>query len=1094
MSIQNIQFTGINRYPNSTDSNLGDCQEMINVKAENGSLKIHKDKKVISADIPYTRVTVHQMGDTKNYIGFDSDGVIWFDIMTGDILMRLYESHGDHNNIFIATLNNMLVISDKNEVYNISYIASSGTYIKFIDNSVLNLSIPIEHEFKSYANSQLISDKTVSGVITYPSANNLFPPNITNKDAFDEHMSNLSSVYNKYFSDNKEMVYGYYMVGINITLYDGSETRLSNLQPFTPINAPRSKDQEFQPSIIKWYKGGDIVLTDGNGHRFNFGDVVRTHIVKLGGVNLDEFKDYIKSVNLYISKPISPIIFDEEHYSYYYSNSEYIENAERYSSEVKYLHIEDSGLEKQLLYKYKSYSISELKNVIEETIKFGVDELATNQTLEVDSGLNTRAGKIAVYNNRFHYFDTVARVNLDNATYIKNIGLIDDNELIAKTYLFLRDNSGDIILNIGETSLFFSEKLEPYYALLDYMSIVQDSRAYKIVFIYNNTYAEVNLTSSPRYNYSYAYLARVEFIEGDKYANIEDTRTYKESNTINVTAQNNPIHFPVEHSYAFNGNVKDIGYATEPISQTQIGQYPLYVFTDKGIYILEQGTGAVLYSNITLINTDQLAEKSTVCQTRNGVVYIANGSVYILSGRNNLNISLPIKGQINTDVRQCESYSLCCLNDRLYNIIDGLSQVEIERFLENATLAYSAPQDELYVSNSDYPYSYVFSFAFKTWHKVTDVYRHVSDSIMQRQIMANNPTAKTAEGKIIVTNAIIENAHQFNVRHQAVLQHNILTGKYSGRFALTIDEVQVSAIYLRYPTPLHLIVSLLCKDIPYLDEYNDGTTHTIYCSKELESGSQLEVINVSTSNAMIKEVFTDTVNVVSIPAKGIGESIMLTSAIPEGDTVGYHEQNTRNITGSDTIVSIASLLSDLINAESSMFGVSADAANNIVTLTANHAGANGNDITFASTGNMYIGTYIEPMKGGKDINLEVGIYSQLVDCAQEEESTKVVHIQSRPMTWANAYTLINRLVFNCKVQLNEKQNLSVYLFGSNDLTTWKCIGATQKTNVTIDHIRLNRAARSWKHFIVIIGGKIFSTTELSYISLELLQKNSNKLR
>ena len=1071
MSTQSIRFNGINRHPNAVDSNVGDCEELINIKSEDGSLKIDKDKKVISADIPYKRIIIHKIQTTENYIGFDDSGVVWFDPQSGDIKNRLYESSVGLENIFISTVSNMVVISDKNTVTNTVYLYTDGKYDLFIDKDSLIIPISISHNI-TYLKD--LSNDNISNI--------LYPPAFYQFDFIgtrEEKLKILQAAYNKILSDNSDCFEGYYLIGFNFTLWDNSETPLFNLEPFFA---------ETNPSINKEFP---LVNVTGDRYYIDYYKLLHQHSINItASEEMEKYKKHIKQINIYASDPVKSIIFSDEKFGGDYTT-------------YNPLLIKESELEKQLLYKIGSIDIADTYKYYEGigitgagiTMKPGLNNFVTNKTLEVDNGLITRAGQMQTYNNRLHFFNSIVKVDLTNGIYAESSDSLGF-EYTTDILIYLRNNNGQDLCLKYPNKVFYSTKTsEPYITTLKRMIIVQDSRAYKIVFTRPGYYAELALLSSPRYNYAYAYPEQIEFVAGDKYSNVSINDTYQELNAINVTAQNNPIYFPVEHSYAFNGNIVDIAYATEPISESQIGQYPLYVFTDNGIYTLHQGDGNVLYSNITLINTDDTSKSKGVCQTRNGVAYIANGAIYILSGRKNLNITLPLKGPIDTDIRQNKSYQLCCMNDRLYDVTDALSQVKFEEYLLNAKLSYSAPSDELFVCNRDYPYSYVFSFIYKAWHKITEQFEKVNDNILQKFILTNNPTAVQAEGKIYVTNAIIQPSHQFSALYQATVSDVTSTSGLSGRFALVINNAQVSAAYLRYPTPLSLIVGLLCKDIPYLDEYYDGQQYKIYSSMDLGAGTTLQIINLATNYAIINATFEDiTDTVVTIPDKGIGESVNISSSYRNLGTTLVHEQTTRPIVNSDTVISIAELIAQTINAESTMFRITANTSNNIINISANTAGTNGNNTTIECSQNRYIGTYIEPLSGGKDINMQPGMYSQLVDYTQEVDSVKTIHLQSRVISWPNVYTLINRAILSCKADLTPEQNLSIYLFASNNLKEWKCICGTQKSSVTIDHIRLQRAAKAWKYFVIMIGGTVYSTTELSAITMDIRGQISNKLR
>lgn len=494
-----------------------------------------------------------------------------------------------------------------------------------------------------------------------------------------------------------------------------------------------------------------------------------------------------------------------------------------------------------------------------------------------------------------------------------------------------------------------------------------------------------------------------------------------------------------------------------------------------------------------MINTDHIAKSSQTCQTRNGVAYIANGSVYILSGRNNLNISLPLKGHIDTDIQQCPAYAVCCQSQWLYDISTGLSIVDNERFLEDAILSYSAPQDELYVSNREYEYSYVFSFAYKSWSKVTGIYSQVSDNIMQKQLVYKKEILEAAsEGSILVRSALPSAAKTIDITQSAELTGDP-AARYSGEFVMTMGDQQIARVTAYYPLPLYMIVAELCGNTTNLVEYYDGQKQTIHCTEDLGKGINITIADASTSEVIASGQFDKIDGVIGMPAKGLGQ-ITVTCAKDIADTTEIHENTTRDITETDTADSIAQAIAELINAESHLYHMSADATEDTVDLTANTTGTQGNNIRFSVTAPRYIDISIEPMSGGIDRTEIKHITSHLVDCSKEVDDDKIIHIESRPISWDNAYILINRVVLNCKAQLKSIHNLSVYLFASNDLTKWQCVAASQKTDVDIDHIRLYRSARSWKHYIVIIGGNISSLTELSSLVIDIMPKYNNKLR
>jgi len=117
--------------------------------------------------------------------------------------------------------------------------------------------------------------------------------------------------------------------------------------------------------------------------------------------------------------------------------------------------------------------------------------------------------------------------------------------------------------------------------------------------------------------------------------------TYYNSNRIQATEINNPYIFPAINSYMIGNDgstiIKSMNTQSEPLSEGQYGQYPLVVFTNSGIYAMQQGTGEVLFQNIIqLSNLSCVGKSLTVAK---GIVFATQDSIFVLFGRNVTNIA-----------------------------------------------------------------------------------------------------------------------------------------------------------------------------------------------------------------------------------------------------------------------------------------------------------------------------------------------------------------------------------------------------------------------------------------------------------------------
>lgn len=258
-----------------------------------------------------------------------------------------------------------------------------------------------------------------------------------------------------------------------------------------------------------------------------------------------------------------------------------------------------------------------------------------------------------------------------------------------------------------------------------------DSRCERLVIQYGEggvTYGwETAMTGEDSsYNFAYAYVAEGSAEFSATTANQDQTDSvYDEKDTVVVSSLNNPTVFPVEQSYRFVGAVTGMALALEELKSTEQGTYPVYVMTERGVFALNQGTGGVLYSNITPINTDNCVKGKSV-QVRNGIAYYANRRLYWLIGRKRVDILLPLDGDPDLAPRSNISYPLAC-QGTLYDVTGLLSNTRLEDYMDGCVLGYDSYHDELLVSNGSYGYTYVFNFGAERWFKISGSYGSMDD-------------------------------------------------------------------------------------------------------------------------------------------------------------------------------------------------------------------------------------------------------------------------------------------------------------------------------------------------------------------------------
>lgn len=133
---------------------------------------------------------------------------------------------------------------------------------------------------------------------------------------------------------------------------------------------------------------------------------------------------------------------------------------------------------------------------------------------------------------------------------------------------------------------------------------------------------------------------------------------------------------------------------------------------------------------------------------------------------------------------------------------------------------------------------------------------------------------------------------------------------------------------------------------------------------------------------------------------------------------------------------------------------------------------------FHKIGKKYIGS-----QNGTRFAIEVnGDETNIVDLHIEIDSKETpILLQSRPLSLETFHTHIQRLIMLVDTKLTDNQYLLVSVFGSDNLYDWKCIVSSQKHDTVLRQIRTNRAAKSYRDYIILINGTVSTDTDLSEI-------------
>ncbi len=217
------------------------------------------------------------------------------------------------------------------------------------------------------------------------------------------------------------------------------------------------------------------------------------------------------------------------------------------------------------------------------------------------------------------------------------------------------------------------------------------------------------LTTHPFYNMSYHVYDKWEIKYfrldnnspgGDVDTSTHQTEVFSKPNRIQLTAVDNPFVWPARNSYLVGPDranaIVDMAVQSTPTSEGQFGQYPLVVFGDTGIYLMNHGQGDVEYGSS--IQVSRLRAKRGAMGIDGIIIFTTDHGLYLLQGRETRELNRKLFGNIQ--------YGTQPTGHPENPITDG---VPAETFLQGAMFGYDDLHKEIIIANDSYAYHYKYA-------------------------------------------------------------------------------------------------------------------------------------------------------------------------------------------------------------------------------------------------------------------------------------------------------------------------------------------------------------------------------------------------
>ena len=203
-------------------------------------------------------------------------------------------------------------------------------------------------------------------------------------------------------------------------------------------------------------------------------------------------------------------------------------------------------------------------------------------------------------------------------------------------------------------------------------------------------------------------------VPSDVLASVQAPKNIPMRNRVCVSEVNNPFLFPPSGFVQVgNASILAISSAARALSQGQFGSFPLYAFTDEGVWALsvsDKGT----YSARQPITRDVCVNADGITQLDSAVLFPTDRGIMLISGSQTQCISEPLNSEFPFDVRDLPGFAK--LHGMIHEGEDTcLPTLPFSQFLRDCRMIYDYVHQRIIAYSPKVTYAYVYSMKSQQW-------------------------------------------------------------------------------------------------------------------------------------------------------------------------------------------------------------------------------------------------------------------------------------------------------------------------------------------------------------------------------------------
>ena len=281
-----------------------------------------------------------------------------------------------------------------------------------------------------------------------------------------------------------------------------------------------------------------------------------------------------------------------------------------------------------------------------------------------------------------------------------------------------------------------------------------------------NYFSEIDLISHDFLNGAYWYGGGeiMSFKEGS--ISSETDSLINQPNMLYTSPVNNPFYFPAIGMESIDGNIVGLSSAVTALSQGQYGDFPLYAFTDKGIWALSPNSEGIFVAKQP-IPREVCNNPASITQIDNAVVFSSDKGLMLLSGATCVCLS----SVFDNSVMQVSLPGIT-------NFYQGNINIDFIEFLKSAKIAYDYAHQRLIIFQPE-GNTFVYSLVSKSFTMLNRAYSSVVINYPECYLMdsQNNLLNLSSENQDDVSFLILSRPFQPSI-HLTTIQQMIQRGLF----------------------------------------------------------------------------------------------------------------------------------------------------------------------------------------------------------------------------------------------------------------------------------------------------------------------------